>query len=68
MPLTIPEILSDLPQAIGLVQAVEAAIAAMPPAATRKAVDYATAIGCQQASVGYMVATLIDTIEAQAKS
>lgn len=60
------DILADLPKAIQLFQALKAAKAALPSPA--KAVDYAVALGCAQGSVGYQIADMIDTIEAQTKS
>ena len=69
MPLTIPEILSDLPDALGMVQTVEAAIASLPPApAPRHAVDYAKAFGAAPDGVQMKLAQLIDKVEAQLAS
>jgi hypothetical protein len=66
MPLTIQKIVPLLPGALGLIVDAEAAIAALPPAASRKAVDYAKLLGCPPGSLGYEVASNIDAIEAAA--
>lgn len=64
MPLTIPEILEDLPALIGLVQKVETAVAGLPAPAARKAVDYANVL----VEILPDLAAVIDTVEAQIKS
>jgi hypothetical protein len=68
MPLTLSEALTDLPSVLNLLTSAEAAVAALPPAASRKAVDYAKAFGFVDGSPGYQLAVLIDTVEAQVKS
>ena len=68
MPLTLTEGLSDLPDLIALVTAAENAVNALPPAASRKAVDYAVALGLAAGTPGYLLAALIDKVEGQAKS
>jgi hypothetical protein len=67
MPFTLSTALSDLGPVITLVQSAEAAVAALPPVATRKAVDYALALGCQVGSPLYQLAAMIDLVESQAK-
>lgn len=66
MALTLSKALADLPQVLTLVESAEAAVAALPPAASRKAVDFAKALGLAEGTPGYQLAQLIDTIEAQA--
>lgn len=68
MGLTLSEALTDLPAVLSLVTSAEAAVAALPPVASRKAVDYAKAFGFVVGSPGYQFADLIDTVEAQVKS
>jgi hypothetical protein len=69
MPVTIPELLSDVPQFLALYSAAQAALAELPPApAVRNAAMYAKAFGAADGSALAIVASLIDTIEAQAKS
>ena len=60
------DILADLPKAVALYTAVKTAKAALPSPA--KAVDYAVALGCNPGGVGYQIADLVDTIEAQTKA
>ena len=66
MPLTLQKGLVLVPQAISLVIDTEAAIAALPPAASRKAIDYAKLLGCPPGSLGYELASTIDAVEAAA--
>lgn len=68
MPFTIAEIIADVPAVLSLVTSVEAAIAALPPAASRKAADYAKAFGLADGTPGFQLAALIDAVEAQAKA
>lgn len=68
MALTINEILADLPQLIALEQNVEACVAALPPKADRKAIDYAVAFKVPAESPVYQLLALIDTVEAQVKT
>lgn len=68
MPLSINEIIADLPQLVALEQNVESCVAALPPKADRKAVDYAVAFKVPPESPVYQLLALIDTVEAQAKS
>jgi hypothetical protein len=62
----IADILTDLPAAIALFNALKVAKAALP--ASPKIVDYAAALGCGAGSVGFQIAALVDAIEAQTKS
>jgi len=68
MPLTLTTALGDLPAVLSLITSAEAAVAALPPAATRKAVDYAVALGLAAGTPGYQLAALIDLVETQAKT
>jgi hypothetical protein len=68
MPLTIPEMLSDAPAGVALFNQVKDAIEAMPPAAERKAVDYAKAFGATADGPLMKLAELFDTVEAQIAS
>jgi hypothetical protein len=64
MGFTIPEALADLPQALSLVQKIQADVQALPPAAERKAVDYGKIVS----DVTPDLCALIDEVEAQIKS
>jgi hypothetical protein len=66
MPLTLQKGLALVPQAITLILDSETGIAALPPAASRKAIDYAKLIGCPPGSLGYELASAIDAVEAAA--
>lgn len=62
---TIEEILSDLPDAIHIVNDVKAGIDGLPPKAERKAADYAKAFGADPNGVQMHIAVLIDKLDAQ---
>lgn len=69
MPLTLDEIVADAIQEVGLAEGVLAGIKALPPAATRKLVDYAPILcGTDQSGFLYKQLALIDTLEAQLKA
>jgi hypothetical protein len=69
MPLTIQEILADLPELITLEAQIEKAIASLPPKGSpRTAVDYAKAFGAADDGPQMTLAKLIDTVESQAAS
>ncbi len=60
--------LTDLPKALAIVTSVKAALASLPPASSRKATDYASALGLAPNTPGYLTAELIDQIESQIKT
>jgi hypothetical protein len=62
MPLTFQKIVPLLPQGLTDLALIEAAIAALPPVATRKIVDYAIMLGCPSGSVGYQLAVTVDAV------
>ena len=66
MPLTFQKLIPLLPQGLADLALVEAAIAGLPPAATRKFVDYAVALGCSPGSAGYALAATADSVKAVA--
>ena len=66
MAITFQKIAPLIPQGIADVALVEAAIASLPPAATRTFADYLKALGCPPGSVGYELAVLADAIKAAA--
>lgn len=63
MPFSIPEVLADIPELLGLVQKIEEQIKSLP-ATGRKAADYGKII----VAVVPDLTALIDTIESQAAS
>jgi hypothetical protein len=64
MPLTIDEVLSDIPEAIAFVKSVISDIQALPPVAGRKPSDLTALASKVLAAVG----PLADAIDAQVKS
>lgn len=68
MAITFQKVIPILPQALTLIVDAEAAIAALPPAASRKAIDYAKLLGCPPGSLGYELASTIDAVEAAAST
>ena len=68
MSLSIDQIIADAMQEVGLAEGLLANIKALPPAATRKLVDYATCLGAAQGGFLYAQLALIDTLEAQLKA
>jgi len=68
MPVTVPELLSDLPEGLALYNAISEAIKGLPPVGQRTAVSWAKAFGASDGSPLALTAALIDKIEGQAAS
>jgi hypothetical protein len=64
MPLTGSELLSDVPDLMAIGMKIEQRVAALPPQAQCKAVDYAVAAGLPPGSPGYGTFAMVDAIEA----
>lgn len=66
--LELTEILQDIPEVLNLANVIQANVAAMPPVAQRKAVDWAKCFGAAEGQPLMMLAMLIDKVSEQAKS
>ena len=64
----IEDIATDIPQVFALYGSIAAAVATLPPTATRKFIDYMTALQVPANSPLFQLAALVDSVEAQIKT